>query len=62
MTGDAELMTGDPRYSDWLVFFTGVEAGGALHRDVIAIGDWSPKPCTDKELLNISLPVFLDFE
>ena len=31
--------------------FTGVEAGGALIRDVITIGDRSPKPCTDNDVL-----------
>ena len=31
--------------------FTGVEAAGALSRDVITIGDRSPKPCTDNDVL-----------
>ena len=42
MTGDAELITGDPSWYNFLLglsplayFFTGVEAGGALGRDVI---------------------------
>ena len=41
MTGDAELITGVPRWYNFLPglfplahFFTGVEAGGALGRDV----------------------------
>ena len=41
MTGDAELMTGDPRWYNFLpglsplaFFFTGVEAGGALSRNI----------------------------
>ena len=41
MTGDAELMSGDPRWHNFLpgtsplgLFFTGVEASGALSRDV----------------------------
>ena len=42
MTGDAELVTGDPRWHNFLpgisplgLFFTGVEASGALSRDVV---------------------------
>ena len=41
MTGDTELVTGDPRWHNFLpgisplgLFFTGVEASGALSRDV----------------------------
>ena len=41
MTGDAELVTGDPRLHNLLLgisplglFFTGVEARGAISRDV----------------------------
>ena len=41
MTGDAEILTGDPRWYDFLpglsplvYFSTGVEAGGAVGRDV----------------------------
>ena len=41
MTGDAELVTGDPRWHNFLpgttplgLFFTGVGANGALSRDV----------------------------
>ena len=41
MTGDAELMTGDPHWHNFLpgtsslgLSFTGVEASGALSRDV----------------------------
>ena len=41
MAGDAKLLTGDPRWINFLLglsplayFFTGVEAGGALGRDV----------------------------
>ena len=44
MTGDAELMTGDPRWynfrpglSPLAYFFTGVEAGGAVGRDVLLL-------------------------
>ena len=44
MTGDAELVTGDPRWHIFLLgtsplglFFTGVEASGALSRDVYLI-------------------------
>ena len=42
MSGDDELFTGDPRWHNFQpvisllsVFFTGVEASGALSRDVI---------------------------
>ena len=41
MTGDAKLLSGDPRWHNFLLgtfplglFFTGVEASGALSRDV----------------------------
>ena len=41
MTGDAEIVTGDPRWynfstgaSPLVYLFTGVEAGGAVGRDV----------------------------
>ena len=47
MTGDAELLTGDPRWHNFLpgtfplgLFFTGVEASGALSRDVIIYLSW----------------------
>ena len=42
MTGDSELLTGDPRWHNILpgtsplgLFFNGLEARGALSRDVI---------------------------
>ena len=45
MSGDAELMTGDPRWQNFLpgtsslgLFFTGVEASGAHSRDVVVYG------------------------
>ena len=44
MTGDAELLTGDPRWHNFLpgtsplgLFSTGVEASGALSRDVVLL-------------------------
>ena len=44
MTGDAELMSGDPRWHNFPpgtsplgLFFTGVEGSGALSRDVVLV-------------------------
>ena len=47
MTGDAEIVTGDPRWynfstgaSPLVYFFTGVEAGGAVGWDVTTQVEW----------------------